>query len=105
MNNGDPLEIRFRISELIMMRRSIMKKYTSIKVIFLLFVMGLRHVWMTRGIIIMPTSEFYVDMVGIQHTYTIKQFSSFALTPKFIYDGDKVYSNINGNSTNRMSHI
>ena len=68
----------------------IMKKYTSIKVIILLFVFGLTACLDDEGNYnYADLGNFYVDTVGIQHTYTIKQFSSFALTPKFIYDGDK----------------
>lgn len=60
-----------------------MKKYTSIKVIFLLFVMGLTACLDDEGNYnYADLGNFYVDTVGIQHTYTIKQFSSFALTPQ-----------------------
>lgn len=33
--------------------------------------------------------DFYVDTVGVRHNFTVKQFESFELTPKLIYEGDK----------------
>lgn len=34
-------------------------------------------------------ADFYVDTVGIQHTFTTKQFALFELTPKLVFEGDK----------------
>lgn len=67
-----------------------MKKYLFIVIPILFALFGMTSCLEDEGNYdYADLSGFYIDTVGIQTRYTAKQFSTFELTPKLEYPGDK----------------